>query len=198
MGCLYSITFPNGRQYVGITTKTAEKRFSHHARGAKNGRHYLLAKAIRKYGEASCRVETLAIYDDWESLCLVEKNAIRVLGTLHPNGYNMTEGGEGVVGAVPSVIEKISLAASAQWSDTSLREQCRKSNLRAWSSEDLLERHSQKRTEQWKDPVYRENVVSASRAAKKKKSQLHYEVIQVRVAHGQCVVEKREFCEVHL
>ena len=57
-----------------------------------------LYAAIRKYGADSVGREVLALSDDWETLCQLEIAAIASHGTLAPGGYNMTLGGEGVIG----------------------------------------------------------------------------------------------------
>lgn len=64
----------------------------------REGRGHALQQAIRKYGADAFVVKTLAIADDWDYLCDLERTAIAVFGTISPNGYNLTAGGEGVVG----------------------------------------------------------------------------------------------------
>lgn len=106
MGALYRLAFPNGKSYVGITSGTAAARWQKHVRDARAGKPWLVQKAIRKYGTESVRVETLAIADDWAYLQLVERNAIRVLGTFGSGGYNMTAGGDGAMGVVQSPVSR--------------------------------------------------------------------------------------------
>lgn len=53
MGCLYKLTFPDGKAYIGITTGTATERFSEHVYWARKGRTYCVNAAIRKYGHDS-------------------------------------------------------------------------------------------------------------------------------------------------
>jgi group I intron endonuclease len=104
MGCLYKLTFPNGKCYVGITDKTAEKRFAQHckqanesARGVRN--ETPLYRAIRKYGPLSMSVETLAVSPDWQLLCRLEIAEIAARRTTDPTiGYNVTAGGQGPKG----------------------------------------------------------------------------------------------------
>ncbi|MEK0418304.1 MAG: hypothetical protein RI949_2310 [Pseudomonadota bacterium] len=98
MGALYSLDFPNGKRYLGITSGTVAKRFGEHVKAARAGGTAAVHRAIRKHGSEAVRVLTLAIADSWEYLQLVEKNAIRVFGTFGPGGYNMTAGGDGFLG----------------------------------------------------------------------------------------------------
>lgn len=102
MGCLYQLESPGGKRYIGISHKTAEKRWHAHQMRTREGRNNALQQAIRKYGAASFKVATLAIADNWDYLCDLEKKAIKAFGTKSPNGYNLTEGGEGVVGNIVS------------------------------------------------------------------------------------------------
>lgn len=95
MGCLYRIDFPNQKSYIGVTLKTANQRFQQHARA--NSR---VGFAIRKYGADNTTIKTLVISDDAEYLYELETRAIAAYATRHPSGYNLTSGGEGVVGAV--------------------------------------------------------------------------------------------------
>src|SRR5713101_3223654 len=101
---LYLITNTvTGQQYVGKTTRDIRTRWKEHLKDAKVNRHqYRLHRAIRKYGAGSFTVETIhtlaqdaASLNQWEVFYI---EALRVAGKL----YNMTTGGEGVSGIVPS------------------------------------------------------------------------------------------------
>ena len=96
MGALYMLTFPNGKSYIGITTWSVPERFAEHcarARRAKGG--YAVHSALRKHGSENVEVKTLVVANDRDFLGSLEINAIKAFGTLSPNGYNLTEGGEG-------------------------------------------------------------------------------------------------------
>ena len=97
-GFLYRLTFPNGKAYIGITNRTVSQRFSEHVALSKSGkRGSAIHHAIRKFGESSVQVETLGSAD-WDSLKLMEISAISGQNTRPPYGYNLTKGGDGVVG----------------------------------------------------------------------------------------------------
>jgi hypothetical protein len=99
MGALYRVTAPSGKAYVGITSKTTELRWEKHKEHALGKRASgALYAALRKYGCESFEIETLVVADDWGYLCELEKKAINVYGTKAPFGYNLTDGGEGVLG----------------------------------------------------------------------------------------------------
>lgn len=91
MGALYKLDFPDGKSYIGITTKSVEHRFNAHACNARTGRRARLYAAWRKYGAP--KLQVLAILEDHE-LASTEIRAIAAYGTLAPNGYNMTVGGD--------------------------------------------------------------------------------------------------------
>lgn len=95
MGCLYQISFPNGKSYIGISSTTAEKRFAaHRAKRSKS----VVSHALRKYGASSVKLRTLVVANDWKYLCDLERRAIAAYGTKIPAGYNVTEGGDGALG----------------------------------------------------------------------------------------------------
>lgn len=101
MGCVYKITNVfNGKVYIGITKHTAARRWKVHLWVANNekGPHNLLAKAIRKYGEFAFDIETIAESKSWKKLCVLEKKFICSHDCKNPGGYNLTDGGEGIVG----------------------------------------------------------------------------------------------------
>jgi group I intron endonuclease len=98
MGCLYRISFPSGKSYIGITMHTALGRFAEHCYEATRDNDRALKRALRKYGKDSATLETLAISNDWGYLTDIERRAIKVFGTFGHGGYNMTVGGDGSLG----------------------------------------------------------------------------------------------------
>jgi group I intron endonuclease len=96
--CIYVITNnTNGKQYVGQTTKTPEKRFKQHIQEAhstvKGSR--ALNKAILKYGNNAFNYQVLhQNIKDSETLDILEQEYIVKHNTLVPNGYNIQIGGQ--------------------------------------------------------------------------------------------------------
>ncbi len=109
MGQLYALDFPNGKRYIGITTKTAEVRLKGHEQALRTAKTNgpVLYRAWRKHGAPALTV--LAIVED-EDLYDTEKRAIAVFGTLSPGGYNLTEGGESSPMKHPEVAAKAAAA----------------------------------------------------------------------------------------
>lgn len=91
---LYSLTFPNNKQYIGITSKSPAARFRGHTYHASRGAQSPLLSAIRKYGAQSVVVSTLAIgHRDY--IAELEVRAIAVLKTQQRKyGYNVADGGQ--------------------------------------------------------------------------------------------------------
>lgn len=90
MGQLYRLDFPNGKSYVGVTTKTAQQRLHGHRCRAKVGNTPLYT-AWRKHGEP--KLVLLAILENCD-LFETEIRAVSAFGTATPKGYNSTPGGD--------------------------------------------------------------------------------------------------------
>lgn len=88
----------NGKQYVGQTTDPRRRCRQH--MNLTHSRCPALHGAIEKYGPCSFTFTTLARCETQEEANTQEKHWIKELNTLSPNGYNLTEGGEGV--GIPS------------------------------------------------------------------------------------------------
>jgi hypothetical protein len=83
-----------GKQYVGLTTTTLEKRKQWHKATAELGGGYSLHRAIRKDGWRAFRWEVVFRTKNLRMLGDRERFYIKKLNTRYPNGYNHTDGGE--------------------------------------------------------------------------------------------------------
>lgn len=120
-----------GKRYVGKTTKTIEKRWIDHKTGAKRGGRTPLQRALRKYSSENFIIDPLnpcefditteAELNDWERLM------IRLIGTRAPNGYSLTDGGEGISGLRHSEETKrrLSEKTKGQWASGIFDKRCR-------------------------------------------------------------------------
>lgn len=117
MGCLYLITGPDEKQYIGITLADAESRFRKHRYAARGGAPNYLYRAMRKFGEDRFKIETLVIANDKDYLLDLEVKAIAAYGTRSPNGYNMTGGGEGLVDLLQEVRDANAKKFKSAWAD---------------------------------------------------------------------------------
>lgn len=84
----------NSMRYVGITTQKLKNRLRYH----KNNSDTYIGRAIKKYGWENFSVEILEECTSPEELFEREKYWIKTLNTKNPNGYNLTDGGEGLNG----------------------------------------------------------------------------------------------------
>lgn len=114
---LYLITSPSGKQYVGITTRSVSRRMNGHRTSARGGSPYPLHAAIRKYGFNRMKIEILHQSCDIEELHRLEIETIAARNTISPNGYNLTDGGEGTTGHTVTDENKLKLSAcmSDRW-----------------------------------------------------------------------------------
>ena len=99
MAIIYKITNKiNGKQYVGFSKNTLEKRWKQHLRDAKRKDTHF-ANAIRNYGKDAWTLETVVQADDADWLHnVMEPHYIRLWNlTDRSVGYNSTFGGDGGV-----------------------------------------------------------------------------------------------------
>ena len=95
-GIIYCITNTvSGKQYVGQTTRTLERRWWFHLRSVRYGSQCALHCAIRKYSPAAFKIEQIDSAKTLDELNEKEAHHIAQLKTLAPCGYNLTTGGEG-------------------------------------------------------------------------------------------------------
>lgn len=87
----------NKKQYVGITKFSLEERFSQHIK-----RGFILTEAIQKYGQQKFSIELVEEVESAERAYELEQYYIKQYDTKVPNGYNLTDGGDGIFGWEPS------------------------------------------------------------------------------------------------
>lgn len=93
----------NNKSYIGITSRNPEDRWGKQGekyRPAK-GRYSSFYSAIKKYGWNNFTHEILLEYLSFEEASCKEKELIIFYNTKAPNGYNLTDGGEGTCGYEP-------------------------------------------------------------------------------------------------
>jgi group I intron endonuclease len=106
---LYKISFETTlKVYIGIS-RCAEQRLKQHCRNKKKS---LITNAIRKYGNPILTI--LEESDNWEELCLFEQVAILEHNSIAPYGYNLTQGGEGTLGCIPSIEARAKMSSAAK------------------------------------------------------------------------------------
>lgn len=165
IGCVYLLSFPNGKNYVGVRKDLdVERRVSAHLKSK-----HSVGKALRKYGRETINVSILARSRSWKRLMLLERQYIRELGSKHPSGYNLTEGGEGSLGRKVSSRHRVVARNNMQqglrrlWKDPKFRDRHsrRAREILARLKNDPQFRSAQRKAMSsrmkrlWKDPAYR-------------------------------------------
>lgn len=89
----------NSKMYIG-KANDPRSRWRDHQRAALRGVQKRFYDAIRSHGGSSFELSILQECDNDADALLAEKAWIQRLNTLHPSGYNMTVGGEGVAGQI--------------------------------------------------------------------------------------------------
>lgn len=113
MGYVYLVTnLTNDKKYVGKTICELENRKQGHYRLSKSGQGFLFHKALRKYGFEKFKWEILFQSVNEDILFKVELMMILELNTKVPSGYNLTDGGDGIVGATRTKVWRDSIRSS--------------------------------------------------------------------------------------
>ena len=183
IGHLYKITGPNGKSYIGITSKTVEKRWKTHLAMARSGRKGPLYTAIRKYGLVAFQIQPLLVAS-WEDINFYEEKAITLFKTLSPAGYNLLSGGS-QPRQHPDSIRRTAVKLKQRWQDPIFRIKMtrrrrgvgmlgKKHSQETRSKistnrkgknigKEATKRQSETLRQRWQDPVFREMMLAARR-----------------------------------
>lgn len=106
-GVVYLIwNIVNGKMYVGQTRQSFKRRIIEHKRDSTKSKVGIDA-AIRKYGMENFHAEVIEMCSV-EQLNEREMFWIKKLNSKVPNGYNLTDGGDGIVGCTDETRAKLS------------------------------------------------------------------------------------------
>lgn len=144
MYTLYKLVFASGKAYIGQTVRSMKVRLAAHRTTVRHGSLLPVHCAWRKHGDP--KVLVVAEFETHEELHAAEKAAIIAVGTLAPQGYNVSYGGDTAPSKNPYVAAKISAKAKG-----------RKIANTSRISESLVKR--------WKDDEYREKASVGLKAA---------------------------------
>lgn len=105
----------NSKKYIGITHQKTERRW-------RNGNGYCkgyFKNAIAKYGWDNFEHIILCENLTFDEAKQKEKDYIKLYNTRSPNGYNLTDGGEGTLNWIPSeeFKAKQSIIQKERWTD---------------------------------------------------------------------------------
>jgi group I intron endonuclease len=100
--------------YIGMTTKSIEHRWKMHLNWAKSMKPYKIHEALNTFGKDSFIIEQIDSAEDFKKLKELEKKHIKSYNCIYPNGYNLTAGGQGVLGFKFSEERKQKLSAAGK------------------------------------------------------------------------------------
>lgn len=163
IGFVYLVTNKaNGKVYVGQTQVSLSRRWVQHVSASKKGSSYALHRAIRKYGKDNFTISLLqevrGVYSD---LLASEILQIAAHNCISPNGYNLSQGGEGVDFSSPSVKAKHLEAVRQVTSRISWREAQFRGALKRLSDSDWCQHNSEALARMHADSKWRENHLAA-------------------------------------
>ena len=138
-GYIYKISFPNGKDYIGLTNRTIEQRWYEHNKCAKSGDTRCLYNALRKYNMVDTfQMIVIDTAETNEELCEKEIAHIEINNSHYKRGYgyNMTDGGDTTVGYeyTEKDREKMSKSQKKRFEDPEERRKCGKSQKKVLDS----------------------------------------------------------------
>lgn len=144
-GCIYLLTSPSGKKYVGQTWNYERRMWQHSQPGTQQP---AIRRAVEKYGWENIQRKVLADgIDNQEDLDKLEIQYITEYGTLAPDGYNLKGGGSygKHIEATKQLISKTRRERGLTWS-------------RYMTTESIEKAVQTRRRKYEKDPAYREHV----------------------------------------
>lgn len=126
-GSIYAIIDgTNDFEYIGQTTKAVEKRFKEHTKADTR-----IGYAIRAHGKDMFVVVVLKVCNSKDELDYWERRLIKSRDTKHPNGYNLTDGGDGSVGLELTPEHRAKISAALKGRKLPPEQRARLSELRS-------------------------------------------------------------------
>ena len=148
------------KQYIGISSKSEKHRWQTHMQDSKqHNSEYAshLHNAIKKHGTDVFKIKKIKEASSWKEICKWEIETIQKWNTKAPNGYNLTDGGEGAFGIkrTEAFKKKLSEKKKEYYKDPekrreqAIRSSRRKCTFEARQQQSLLSK------ELWKTEKYR-------------------------------------------
>lgn len=166
----YLINSVNNKVYVGKTSTSIKQRWKEHCTATRNKSQHAIHRAMRKHGIEKFQIKTLSENVPSEELNKMEIIWIILMNSLPPNGYNMTQGGQGG-SPTDAVREKIIKNITERWSDPELRakyleimrqpERRKKistGNKKASTDPETKQRRSEAAKKKWEDEEFRKKL----------------------------------------
>jgi group I intron endonuclease len=151
----------NGKIYIGQTIGSLARRIISH----KAARAGIFPSAIKKYGIQNFSFESIAWCDSKEHLDFLENFYINFLNSKIPNGYNITEGGNGgMLGYKASEETKRKQSKSSKGKNKGNRNGM--FGKESWMKGRYHKKESNEKNREihkrlWQDPIYRKKLSEA-------------------------------------
>jgi hypothetical protein len=155
MGFVYILTAPNGKAYVGQTTRHPEQRLKEHV---KCDACLLIHQALNKYGVENFDVDWLEVPD--AELDKYERLIIEKLDCMSPNGYNLVGGGCLNRSVSDETRAKMSAAMKARLAREGTAKQLN-AVLERWKDPDARTTMAGLSKTRWDDPLVRAKMTDA-------------------------------------
>ncbi len=206
-GSIYKIPFPNGKNYIGLTTTSLEKRKREHKKCAKSRSNQCLYNAIRKYDMVD-NFELIEIdtADTTDELCEKEIQYIQEYNSyyMNGNGYNMTYGGEGTSGYVftEEDRQRTSKRSKKQFENPEARQQASERSKKQFENPEARQQASERSKKHYEDnpearqqmserikTYYEDNPEARQQASERSKK--YFENPEARIKHSE--IKKKYF-----
>ncbi len=160
-GVIYKITcLVNGKIYIGKTTQPVKRRMHNHKCA-----NTAIGNAIRHHGWKNFTVEVIEECDTLEQLNERERFWIAYFNCKSPNGYNLTDGGDGLSSPSAETIAKMKASSKRRFAEHPVTEETLKK--RSQTAMRHYDEHPEKRvvaSEQmiarWTNPEGRERLLA--------------------------------------
>lgn len=151
-----------GKQYVGQTIQTLEKRWSRHGWHCTTaGRRMPISDAIGRYGKENFSIETLKNCSSLDDMNFWEKYYVNTLNTWVPNGYNL-KAGNGSGACSDEIKKKISRSNKGRKVSQETRDKLSKSHKGIRMSDETRRKLSNINKGKPLSELARENSIKAS------------------------------------
>jgi hypothetical protein len=141
MGYIYRISNTvNGKVYIGQTINDPEIRWNSHKKNIKNKSiNRPLVDAMRVLGIDKFKMDVIIVCFD-ESMDYIEMEQIKRYNSLHPNGYNYTEGGHFHNRPSEELRKKLSMSCKKRFEREGERDKNREAQRLAFSNPELRQK----------------------------------------------------------
>lgn len=177
------------KKYVGVTTKGYLNRFNNHIWHSRKTRRSCRAlySAMNKYGQENFSVRLLQTANSFDEMQKLETKYIKEIGTLYPDGYNLTTGGDAGI-----MCDSTKSMMSSRLKGVPLSDKNKEGLVKAWADESIRAKRVKAIKESMNRPEVRKQASERQKGVKK--SPRHIEAIRkARARPIKCVCKNIVF-----